>query len=94
MIPTGTTLPSTLLYGIGEDSAPLLRDMDNKRHTLWTQGAYYEQGQGINLYGAHPFNLNIESGNLYGAHPFYLNIESGNLYGAHPFYLNIESGNS
>ena len=53
--------------------------MDNKKHTLWTQGAYYEQGQGVNLYGAHPFYLNIESGNLYGAHPFYLNIESGNL---------------
>ncbi|XP_063674630.1 lysosomal alpha-glucosidase-like [Bolinopsis microptera] len=57
----GTTLPSTILYGIGEDSAPLLRDMDNKIHSLWTQGAYYLQGQGANLYGSHPFYLNIES---------------------------------
>ena len=56
----GTRLPSDKLYGIGENSAPILRDLNQKRHTLWNAGGYYEQGQGVNLYGSHPFYLNLE----------------------------------
>lgn len=56
----GTVLPSGVLYGLGEDAAPLLRNMANKRHTLWTAGMSYDYGQGVNLYGSHPFYLNLE----------------------------------
>ena len=56
----GTRLPSGMLYGIGEDSAPLLRNLNQRTHTLWNSGGYYEQGQGVNLYGTHPFYLNLE----------------------------------
>ena len=58
-----TSLPSSLLYGIGEDAAPLLRDLNDKTHTLWTAGMNYQKGQGVNLYGVHPFHISVEKKN-------------------------------
>ncbi|KAK7477593.1 hypothetical protein BaRGS_00031141, partial [Batillaria attramentaria] len=66
----GTRLSSPNIYGLGEHRHPLLLNVNWTRLVLWTKDAGPPGG-----------------GNLYGAHPFYLNLENdGQAHGV--FLLN------
>ncbi|KAK7507996.1 hypothetical protein BaRGS_00000961, partial [Batillaria attramentaria] len=66
----GTKLTTSYLYGFGEHRGPFLQDVHWRKLIFWTRDQYP-----------------IENMNLYGSHPFYLNLEpSGNAHGV--FLLN------
>ncbi|CAF3413214.1 unnamed protein product [Rotaria socialis] len=71
---TGVTIP--FLYGLGEHQQPLLINVTNqwKKLTFWTRDT--APAQHTNLYGVHPFHINVEmktdmSTNFHGQ--FFLN---------------------
>ncbi|CAF4109264.1 unnamed protein product, partial [Adineta steineri] len=59
-ISISTRLSSPLLYGLGEHTQPLLINITNqwKRLTFWTRDIGVRPD--TNLYGVHPFHINLE----------------------------------
>ncbi|KAF5888798.1 lysosomal alpha-glucosidase-like [Clarias magur] len=57
-----TSLPSSFLYGLGEHRSSLMHDTQWSTFTMWARDAAPEEL--INLYGAHPFYLTMESDGL------------------------------
>ncbi|CAF1071854.1 unnamed protein product [Rotaria sordida] len=53
-------LSSPFLYGLGEHRQPLLINVTNewRKLTFWTRDEYPVQN--VNLYGVHPFHINVE----------------------------------
>lgn len=60
-------LPSDVLYGLGEHSAPLLLDVKWQRASLFARDVATPEGFNYNLYGVHPFYVSLErDGNANG----------------------------
>ncbi|KAK2817716.1 hypothetical protein Q7C36_021649 [Tachysurus vachellii] len=57
-----TSLASNFVYGLGEHRSNLLHDVQWNTFTMWARDAAPEES--INLYGAHPFYLLMETGGL------------------------------
>eukprot|EP00117_Sycon_ciliatum_P014403 scpid26772/ scgid2150/ Lysosomal alpha-glucosidase; Acid maltase len=53
-------LPSSNLYGLGEHVAPMLLDLDYQTISLMARDRGTPHSENLNLYGVHPFYLNVE----------------------------------
>ncbi|KAL8564096.1 hypothetical protein ACOMHN_034573 [Nucella lapillus] len=61
----GSSLSSPHLYGLGEHRSPLLLSLQWQKLVFWNR--YHPPEEKRNLYGSHPFYLNLESsGNAHG----------------------------
>nr|KAG5692608.1 hypothetical protein BaRGS_030036 [Batillaria attramentaria] len=78
----GTRLSSPNIYGLGEHRHPLLLNVNWTRLVLWTKDAGPPGGG--NLYGAHPFYLNLENDGQ--AHGVFL-LNSNAMGGILDFYV-------
>ena len=62
-----STLSTKFVYGLGEHRKPFLKDVNWKQFSFWNADQWPRDGA-TNLYGSHPFylNMNPETGNGYG----------------------------
>ena len=62
-----STLPTKFVYGLGEHRKPFLKDVNWKQFSFWNADQWPRDGA-TNLYGSHPFylNMNPETGSGYG----------------------------
>jgi len=66
MLQISTFLPSHFVYGLGERTAPLLRDTDYTSYIMWNNDMVQEY-ESPNVYGSHPFLMALDgSGNAQG----------------------------
>eukprot|EP00833_Pecoramyces_ruminatium_P008702 jgi/Orpsp1_1/1182734/evm.model.c7180000082490.1 len=72
--------PSSAIYGFGEVFGPYRRNSENTSHALWNADNADPVGQ--NLYGSHPFYIEIMDGKAYGfflknSHGMQFSIQNG-----------------
>eukprot|EP00833_Pecoramyces_ruminatium_P004334 jgi/Orpsp1_1/1178366/evm.model.c7180000065006.1 len=78
--------PSSAVYGFGEVFGPYRRNSENTSHALWNADNADPVGQ--NLYGSHPFYIEIIDGKAYG---FYLKNSHGMQFSIQDGLMTIQA---